>query len=310
VNRMRHVGSGDITLIFLSIALLGLYLIAFRDSWLPPRFSYDGIRIQQIAQGLVSSPSDPSYGRVGLTYRALHLADERFLAGLAGFAAYFACTLFACRQLQWKITWPWVLASVVGLALAAIYLGFYSKDVFVVPVTAMIMSSRRPVATYGAVAAMVAYAMLFRSYWLIVAGLFCMCWLAVRFGRRRLRMRLRMRLAITVVVGLCVVAVAYSVINGAEIGSIRVDLNADRLGSADAASAIPTFVPGSGLPLQLVNLLVTLLFLAFPVPLLALGSLYQLASGLLIASLWLAFLRLTLARGSSTETSLPHWRRP
>jgi hypothetical protein len=309
VSKARTVGNGDLLLIFVALGLLGVCVVAFRDSLLPPRFSYDGIRIQQIASGLVSTPNDPSYGRVGAAYRAMGLANDSFLAGLLGFAAYLACTAFACRQLGWRVTWPWTLASTVGISLAAVYLGFYSKDVFVLAVTALLMIDRRRIATYGAVLAMIAYALLFRSYWLVIAGLFCLFWLTVRFGRRRLRLRLRARLVIAVVLGLCLVAAAYSVVNGVEIQSIRTGLNAERIGSPDASSTIPTFIPGSGLPLQLANLVVTLAFLVIPVPLLALGGLYYLAIAILIAGLWIAFLGISTARGSSRSTSLPHWRR-
>ena len=260
--------------------LVGLTFVLFRDRLLPPRFFYDGDHIQQLALHRAYAYGDLSYVNVAETYRALGLADQGLVAGLAGYALLVAATLLALKDRSASGFWP-LLVIPFALVIGAVYLGFYSKDVLVLPITLLVLTIRRRIA--GDIAVLVAvllYATFFRTYWYIVAVLFLLY-------RIVLRLTTSERLLL-LVVGMAVVsvAVALHLALGVSPDHFRLDVNARRAGDTDADSMIRPFVELPDPLGGIVNVALTFLALLVPLPLASLGGAYYLGVSLLLVSAW------------------------
>lgn len=270
-----------------STVLSGLVIVLLRNDLLPDRFFYDGRFIQSIAQGKqFFTVVEQSYANVSAVYRTIGLADQPVAAGLVGYA--LSATLILVAALSLRPQWISYRAFGVLLAattLCAIYLGSYSKDVLVLPVAAVaLLPSRRPWADVLVLAAALAYAGLFRSYWVVVAVAF--------IGLRVLTRRgLRLRTALLgAALGVALAALLLDLALGVPPDYFRIALNQDRANPVDASSIITPLLPGSGLLTGIVNVLAAFVFLLIPLPLAARGGLYHLALGAGVAALWIVFL--------------------
>ncbi|MGX9349226.1 hypothetical protein [Microbacterium sp. KNMS] len=162
------------TLFYLSLAIgfvSGLAITVLRESVLPDQFGRDANRIFDIASGRVPDFQDGSYTPVGLTYRALGLGENPDLAALSGYLLASTVLVVALirsgRRSATVTTSAYIVAAFV---LAGVYLGQYSKDVFVlVPVLLLVMLPKSVWWDAFAVAAMLLYAYFFRDYWALVA---------------------------------------------------------------------------------------------------------------------------------------------
>jgi hypothetical protein len=289
----------EVALGFAAAVLVGTVVVLLRQELLPLKFSYDGLRIQAIAARRVGDRGDASYGNVGDFYAVTGLSDSALLAGLVGFGLFVACLWLALRRSGFGLTWLSLGLLGVAALLGAVFLGWYSKDVLIVPITALAIRADRRSRLVVLVAAMLLYATLFRSYWAAVALVFLLFVVVLR----RSRSRPLAVLTALVVLGVLLAGWGFELLTGADVGSLRTSLNAERLGSVDAVSQIGAFVDG-GHPLEeALNLIVTAGVLLFPLPLLFLGGIYYVAVFTLIAGLWLLFLRgsVSLMRGAGNS---------
>jgi len=272
----------DVTFLFSVIA--GVFVVVFRDDLLPRRFFYDGEHIQQIAQGFNSGLGDQSYVQVAMVYRLLGMADHALAASLFGFGLGVLSLLIFRASNQDKPSWQAVVLTPIAVLTMAVYLGFYSKDVFLVPIAAVaIAASQKRRVEFAFMAMILMYALFFRSYWALVALAYLPLRLAVS---RRYR-------AQTVALVMSGMLVAFSLVIffvlGLDPDHYRSMVNDARLTSADAASAIRPLVPGDGLGVGVANVLVMIPLLTIPVPLLLSGSGYHAALFLAISVLWVLF---------------------
>lgn len=267
--------------VFLFSVVLGVFVVVFRDSLLPRRFFYDGEHIQQIALGFNSGLGDQSYVRVALVYRSLGLASHPLAAGLLGFGLAVAAFLFFRISSTEAPGWQAIIVTPIALVTMAVYLGFYSKDVFLIPIASLaVVASRRRRWEVLTVAAMLAYALLFRTYWVLVA----LAYVAIRIAfRRRWKASSITVLIVSILVAFCL-SIYYIV--GVDPDHYRSMVNDARASSVDAASAILPLIPGENLAVGIVNVLATLILLVLPVPLLLIGSGYHAALFLGISALW------------------------
>ncbi|WP_448719861.1 hypothetical protein [Microbacterium natoriense] len=264
--------------------LIGYMLVLARDSILPDRFLADGELIRDIALGIASA--DDSYTNTALVYRMLGIADSPLLAYIAGYSlAVVAIGLVwsKCRRLGGD--WGPTIMTVVALVFAAVYLGYYSKDVMILPIIiALILLPLRWWSGPFLLGLMLVYADLFRTYWFITAGLFVAFWAVERLvGRRKL---ILWGLAATVAVS---IALALALHVSAD--NFRTQVNETRLGRIDVGSIITPFVT---LPEPLggvVNNALTYLSLIFPIPIVARGGIYYVAIAAVIFSTWFTFFR-------------------
>lgn len=261
--------------------LIGVMIVLFRQSILPEKFFADGEFIRSIALGTNIAPADHSYLAVGLLYRWLGLAHLPLLASLLGYAAYVAVMLWGARPLRTReASIPELVLLSAALMIGAVYLGWYSKDVLVLPITVVaLVRSRSRAVDVGLLVAIAGYALLFRQYWAIVAGTFLVL---------RLAAAARSRLS-TIVVVVPVLAFAVAIVLGVALGvapdHYRSSANASR-DVTDVQSAITPLLPSTALPLQAIDIVLTFLSLLAPIPLLLHGGSYYVLIALALASMW------------------------
>ncbi|ACQ79215.1 hypothetical protein Bcav_0954 [Beutenbergia cavernae DSM 12333] len=283
VPQAGPTAGGNLTAAVLAAACgAGVLLTLLRDEILPARYSYDELKIQQIAQGYGGFAEDRSFHLVGTLYRLLGLADSPALAGVLGVLAFFAVVLLAGRGWLTRPVRVLDVAVVTGaLLLGSLYLGHFSKDVFVLPVVALAVSRLRGMrGELLLVAAMVGYGVGFRSYWLLVAALYVAA---------RCALALRPRLSTLVVgslVALGVLAVAFHVLYGWRLDHFRTAVNVGRLDGVDAATMItPAFGLG-GVAGGWLDVVVVLVSFVVPVLLAAKGGALYLAASAYLAVMW------------------------
>lgn len=276
--RVRQVVRG---LAVVAALLAGAIFVLLRDTVLPARFSYDAKGIQAIGQGTLHVV-DPAFESVAAVYRAIGLIDNATLASLLGFLAAFAVLAVAGRRLL-RPGAP-LTATILFFAavlLAAVYLGTYSKDVFVLPIVLLAVLPggrlRGPLLTGLAI---VAYALVFRTYWFIVLGL----WIVLQLVLLR-RPRPAWLLAI-VLIGSALVAGTVGIALGESADAIRASSNEYRTSSDDAASIIAPFLQGGTLITGMLNAPLTLLSLFVPLPLVLKGGLYFFVLALVFVLFW------------------------
>ncbi|MCU1473165.1 hypothetical protein [Amnibacterium sp.] len=271
--------------------LLGLLVVVARHRLLPAKFFYDSIHIQQIAVTGRDPFQDTSFENAAYLFRILGLQQNELLAGLLSFALGAWAVWLAIHRARYRMTLPAALASAVALGLAAVYLGTYSKDVFVVPVVFVVLLAGPTLRGWLWVAlGLLAYAHLFRSYWYIVLALVLVFALAARFlGRRR-------TVLVGPVVALVLIGIGTWLVLHAGADFARAQVNAGRQGSVDAATLIPQYLaiaqPFSGI----LDALLVLVTIIVPVPLLLKATPYYVGAGVVVALVWGVFFSALLRR--------------
>lgn len=151
--------------------VIGLAITLNRDL-LPETYNLDARRIYGIASGQMPEFTDRSYTPVGVTYRLLGLGSSPTAAALFGYALSVVVIITALirsgRRTASLLVGCYILAT---FALAGVYLGQYSKDVFVLPIALLIILLPRPIwGEIFIVASMIAYTVLYRDYWAIAVA--------------------------------------------------------------------------------------------------------------------------------------------
>lgn len=264
----------------------GYVVVLLREQILPNRFFADGQFIQRLALGRTGG-ADQSYRAVSSVYRALGLASNTTGAALLGYSLAVVCVLIVARKCRGIATgWQVTALQVIVIFFSAIYLGYYSKDVFVLAFTALaLLLPRKALAELLILALMFVYSQTFRSYWLVVLVLYVVMRIAYSKTRSRARMIL---LSVLLLVG---VSMAIYITRGIAADYYRLVVNQSRIGAEDATTMITPFVslpqPAGGV----VNNLITLAALVIPLPLAALGAAYYLTLAVLLTFVWLSFYR-------------------
>lgn len=286
VDRRNDAPEGRLTDLFVLACVLMVPLTVAARSLLPARFSYDSDALQHIARGDYVPLEDTSYLYVGRLYSWLGMADHLWAAAALGVLLAAVALHQALVQARHAPTLP--ALALVGLyaVTASVYLGQFSKDVWVLPVVLVVLLARPglrgEIAILGAAAL---YAAFFREYWfailLIYAGLRVVTY-------RKLQLR---RVVLGVVVAVTGMTVFAPVVLGVRVQEIRESINLDRVLSPDAATAISAPDLGLGVVGDVLENLAVLLQLLVPVPLLTQGSPVYLAYFVAILLVWAMFLR-------------------
>lgn len=265
----------------------GVIVILLRDRLLPARFFYDGLHIQQIAQLERSSAIDSSYGVVGLSYRFVGLQNLPLLTGLISFSIFFLIVMSVRRQVSIQKLGPTGLLMIaVTLFLGAVYLGYYSKDVFVLPLVMLALASRKHWSLdILLLVGMLSYATWFRSYWFLVAVAFVgLRWLAT--GPRAIQ-----KIIVGSFFAAGIFGMLLSLILGIDPNHFRTTSNAGRQEGVDAGSMITPFFTGSGIWVGVLNVLSAWVSIVVPVPLALKGSFYYLALAMAIFAIWASIVK-------------------
>ncbi|WP_345439135.1 hypothetical protein [Microbacterium gilvum] len=148
----------------------GLILTVSRSLVLPEQFGRDANRIYLIASGQADF-ADGSYTPVAIVYRLLGLGAAPDVAAVLGYVLASVAIIVGIarsgRRTAGVLTAVYISSAFL---LAGVYLGQYSKDVFVIPlVLLLLLLPKRIWWEITAVAGMLVYAYFFRDYWAIVA---------------------------------------------------------------------------------------------------------------------------------------------
>jgi len=297
---------GDRTLKQLVVGLLlvaGACFVLLGSPGVPQRFGYDSRKIANIAGGYQGYDSDKSFRTVGTVYRELGLADRPLLAGLLGYLLFVVVLVVALHG-RLVHAGPAELALVVGaVVLAAVYVGTYSKDVFVLPVALVALWRRAgwwP--EVALVAAMAVYAHEFRDYWYLVIG-----------GYVGFRVVMARRFSVGRMIGaglvaLVVLAIVFQNYLGVELDFYRTKVNDARLGDVDTRTLIEPFVDVDGPVGSFVNSAIVLASFAVPLPLILKLSAYYLVVAAFLLVLWGRLARAVQLSGATAGTD-PRWAR-
>lgn len=154
--------------------LAGLIITLLHDELLSDQYEFDALKIWRIARGDRPDFVDGSFTPVAMVYRALGMGDAPLAAALFGYLLASAVIVAAALRFGRRGLTPILAVYTVGaFGLAGVYLGQYSKDVFVLPVVALLLLPKRWLWDAVPLAAMIVYAAWFRDYWMIVAACYC-----------------------------------------------------------------------------------------------------------------------------------------
>lgn len=259
-------------------------IVVFRTSLLPPSFSYDGIHIQDIANDRVYVENN--YIIVANFYRAFGLANQPLLAGLLGYSLAVITTLFI------HFRSPRVANSLAGLILfsasiilSAVYLGFYSKDIFVLAIPlCLLIASKRSIGEALILTFIGLYAFYFRTYWWIVLILYVL--LRLTFREKIIKPKFWI-LALTA--GSAIAGLAIFLQTG-DSSAYRVLVNEFRIGSDDASTMITSLIPIAGPIGGVLNTVFIAFSLIIPIPMLLLGGIYPLIA-IALGTIWFIFFK-------------------
>lgn len=278
--------AGRLTDLYTTAALAMIPLTIAVHTVLPPRFTYDSEVLGRIAAGQYNPLEDTSYLYVGRLYGFLGMAERPWAATVLGIGLAVAALYPALVRARGTATLP--VYALVGLytLTSSVYLGVYSKDVWVLVVVLVVLLSRAGLGGEAAViASMCAYAYFFRGYWFLV--------LLIYLGLRVLTMNALTRGR--VIAGVVLVTAAVTVLSplalGMPIQDVREEINVGRLGSPDAQTAIwaPEF--GLGVAGDALENITVLAGLIVPVDLLLEGSPEYVLYFTAIAVVWGLFAR-------------------
>jgi uncharacterized membrane protein len=305
-HRQRREIDGDRTIkqLFVGLFLVGSACFVLLGSpFVPERFLYDSKKIATIAGGYQGYDSDKSFSTVGAIYRELGLAGQPTWAAGLGYLLFVAVLLVALRG---RIA----NAGLMGLALVAgstvlavVYVGTYSKDVFVLPIALIALWRRRGLwPEVALVAAMVYYAHEFRDYWYLVIG-----------GYIGFRLVMARRFSVRRMIGaalaaLVVLAVVFQNYLGVELDFYRTKVNEVRIGDVDTRTLIEPFFDLEGPVGSFLNSALVLLTFAVPLPLIVRLSPYYLVVAAFLVVLWFMFARAVHLSTGESRTD-PRWAR-
>jgi hypothetical protein len=216
----------------------------------------------------------------------LGLGDYPALAGALGYGAFCLTILPTVgRRCAGRFTPTTLALTLTSVTLGAVYLGTYSKDVFVIPITAIAVAGGKTIRSDVAlICAMAAYAYYLREYWFIVAAFY----IALRLANRS-SLRLS-RIALVVISGIVCLAFAIPSVEGVAINHFRESVNAGRAESVEAQTMLASYISIGGELGGILNTCLTLILLLSPIPLLLLGTAYHTLLFGFISVFWGRFL--------------------
>ncbi|MHA7987749.1 hypothetical protein ACX9R5_18305 [Rathayibacter sp. CAU 1779] len=276
-------------------AVAGYVIVGLRQSILPAKFSFDGDRIHSITLGTGSSLGDKAFGNVAWVYAQLDLGSHPLLAGMLGYTAFLLILLGVWVRVRRNEPSVFtIFVACVALVFGAVYLGYYSKDVLVLPIVAAVLFLPRHLGADAVIIAMMlGYAASFRSYWLLVALLYA-AFRVLGIHKKSLRF-----IVTSIVVAVIVFGLAIYVIYGTDPDIYRSSVNDGRTFDPNAQSMITPILTFAEPLSGLINNVLTAFFMLVPIPLLLSGGgLYYLAITVVVTMIW-----------ASTYTGLARMRR-
>ena len=282
------------------LALCVAFALVSRDL-LPERYSYDGRFIEAIAQGRPYVVPDRSYENTAAFYAALGLAHAPEIVSLLGPITMGVAVILLLSRKQLGVSVPMLFLGALAIALAAVYMSWYSKDfIALIGVSVVALLLQRRVNELIVVLPLAIYAILFREHWMIVVAVFIVLTALDRF--RPLTGR---AIILVVIMLVAVLELFYSATAGESLSEVRLGLNENRVGAPDAASMITQAIPGSGAVSSIANTLIAMVSLIVPVPLLLTRSTLHALSAALIVLIWALIFRARRGHQREIEGRMP-----
>lgn len=291
---------------FLLIGLCGLAVVlaSIVRGLLPDRFLLDDQHVQNVIDDPGFAAEDGSFHVLAQFYQVLGLDSSPALASTAAMLLLVVCVIVALDFGRWDRV-GLVGAGLLGLTLllGLTYLAQFTKE-FVSLLVALVVllavrSSNDIVRTVIIVGTCLSYGALVRPYWTLVAALIPV----VYFTLRRVRRPLLIVLAF--VSAYIVLAVAFQLFRGEQLGATREWVNSGR-SDTDVATLISNPDFGESPIAGVLSILVVAVFLLVPIPMFAMGSPYYLVAGTAIVALW-AVVAFAIVRGRALRESRTAW---
>lgn len=251
------------------------------QSVLPRKYFFDSGFIQLLAQGAYPFPTSQSFRNTGAIYRLLGLANNPFLASVAGIGG-LVTLLLVPRIRQAKVEGPGALIVVLLVVLSgAAYLSQYSKDVFVLPVS--FVAAIAPATKRGEIALILAiavYAAEFRSYWALIGVTYLLLLVVMTRARRPLI------LAASLMAFLLALSILFAAVLHQPLDHYRTAVTIGRETATDSNTLITPFLDKTDPASETANAVLILTSLLVPVPLVALGTPFYLGIAALLVAFW------------------------
>lgn len=208
----------------------GLIAIFLRRMYLSDDYEADSRKIESIANGSRPDFTDTSFTPIANIYASIGLGNYPVLASLLG---YFLATVVIVVALygggRRTATWATATYLLATFLFAGVYLGQYSKDVFLLPLTLLVvLLPRKAYWDVVLLAVMGGAAYLFRDYWALIA----LSYAVLRF-LTIVQVRMRYLLPATSI-GVVLLGVAIFVLRGRDPNYYRTSVQGD----LDAATLI------------------------------------------------------------------------
>lgn len=255
----------------------------FARDLLPARFLLDDAHIQGTMDSAFAASDAESFANIAAVYRELGLADQPALAALMTLLLFCVAVFAAVRWTELaRFGLTGIALLIISFALAVVYLGQYSKESISLAVVLLLMLLPRGILFDVAFAGVcIGYGLLLRPYWMIVAGLYLLWRVALP------RIRHPLWIVVLVLGTYAVLEQLFQWYFGFGIGSHRQWVNEGR-SDMDVGSLIQSpFLEAEGM-LAAPAAAAMLFGLLLPMQLFVSGSVYHLASGLVITFLWIA----------------------
>jgi len=169
VNPHDEVGLAVIMAVGVIFGLLAMYV---RQHYLPSDYEADSRKIESIANGSRPDFVDSSFTPIANIYEFLGLANQPAIASLLGYGLAIV-VIYVAVYWHGRKTATWITAAyaIGAFIFAGVYLGQYSKDVFLLPVVLLaIVLPRRIYWDLILLLGMGGAAYLFRDYWALIAA--------------------------------------------------------------------------------------------------------------------------------------------
>ncbi|MDO5662728.1 MAG: hypothetical protein Q4G40_08540 [Brachybacterium sp.] len=273
----------------ITLALIGSLIIR---QYLPVQYLLDDAHLRDAMGGGGILTDAESFSLIAEGYRMMGLDAAPPLAGLLGMLIFSTAVLLA---ISWqdlsRITVPTLLLIGVVFVPGLVYLGQFSKEIVTALLALLVLAlpagntaGRRLLAEIAIVAAALAYGVLLRPYWLIIAALY----VVVRLTLPRTRHPLAL---------LAIPAVAFAILQplflevlGSGLQGQREWSNAERPAGTEVATLIPSIAPDATGVVGVLAALAMVGLMLVPLGLLLSGSAFHMAAGVLITLLWLSVL--------------------
>lgn len=301
---MKHIASksNHSNIIIFSIttsAILSIAISISKYSFLPPRFFFDATMIKRFMDESPAFDFFDSYSTTAIFYKIIPGGSSVFLVSLLSilFCIFVAWQAVRAAGGAKNPDLTFALIISVYLALSSIFLAQHSKDFIVLTVVSayLFLSKYEKKGFIFFVVIALTYAILFRQYWIIIAGFFIF---STFMQRKKFSL---IRLLITCSLMLLALSLLFELILGVPLSHYRSIVNEVRINNYDinAQTIITNILPTGNFILEWLNALITWLALMFPAPLLMLFTAYHITNFVLISSIFIILFSLRKTAASN-----------